>query len=313
MGTGFHPELTGRENIYLNGAILGMGRVEIRKKFDEIVDFAEIEKFLDTPVKRYSSGMYVRLAFAVAAHLEPEILLIDEVLAVGDIEFQRKCFGRMEDVSKSGCTVLVVSHSMSTIKALCPEAILLEQGHIKLHGSVGSVVDSYFSIYETDSVERIIIEKDHATGVNQILVKKIMLTNVGARSFSVYWQEAICIALEVEILKKVSGVAFGAGVRTIDGVHVFTVHHDDEDFMNLWNFEPGKYMIRFKLENNLRPGLYKLHVGADLGHISVMNILHLDAVNIEVIDHSQGGLLPLQSNTGLVVGRSKWQNPEKLI
>ena len=128
VGTGFHPELTGRENIFLNGAILGMGRAEIKKKFDEIVDFAEIEKFLDTPVKRYSSGMYVRLAFAVAAHLEPEILIVDEVLAVGDAQFQKKCLGKMEDVGREGRTVLFVSHSMNMIESLCSKTFVLDGG-----------------------------------------------------------------------------------------------------------------------------------------------------------------------------------------
>ncbi len=126
VGTGFHPELTGRENIYLNGAILGMSRAEIRAKFDEIVSFAEVEKFLDTPVKRYSSGMYVRLAFAVAAHLEPEILLVDEVLAVGDAAFQKKCLGKMEEVSRGGRTILFVSHQMAAVQNLCQSGILLK-------------------------------------------------------------------------------------------------------------------------------------------------------------------------------------------
>ncbi|RME47458.1 MAG: ABC transporter ATP-binding protein, partial [Chloroflexi bacterium] len=135
VGTGFHPELTGRENIYLNGAILGMRKREIDRKFDEIVAFAEIEKFIDTPVKRYSSGMYVRLAFAVAAHLEPEILLVDEVLAVGDAAFQKKCLGKMGDVAKEGRTVLFVSHNMAAITSLCQRAIWLEEGKIKEDGS----------------------------------------------------------------------------------------------------------------------------------------------------------------------------------
>ncbi len=143
VGTGFHPELTGRENIYLNGAILGMKRAEIDRKFDEIVAFAEIEKFLDTPVKRYSSGMYVRLAFAVAAHLEPEILIVDEVLAVGDAEFQKKCLGKMGDVAKEGRTVLFVSHNMAAIGGLCTESILLEQGAIVFRGSVSTTIGEY--------------------------------------------------------------------------------------------------------------------------------------------------------------------------
>lgn len=143
VGTGFHPELTGRENIFLNGAILGMSRVEIKKKFDEIVDFAEIEKFLDTPVKRYSSGMYVRLAFAVAAHLEPEILLVDEVLAVGDAEFQKKCLGKMGQVAKEGRTILFVSHNMAAIESLCSRAILLKNGRKFQSGKPSPIIGQY--------------------------------------------------------------------------------------------------------------------------------------------------------------------------
>ena len=146
VGTGFHPELTGRENIFLNGAILGMTQREIRKKFDEIVAFAEVEKFLDTPVKHYSSGMYVRLAFAVAAHLEPEILIVDEVLAVGDAEFQKKCLGKMDEVSrKEGRTVLFVSHNMEIITSLCPTVIWIEKGSVLEHGPAGAVVATYLA------------------------------------------------------------------------------------------------------------------------------------------------------------------------
>jgi ABC-type polysaccharide/polyol phosphate transport system ATPase subunit len=143
VGTGFHPELTGRENIYLNGAILGMGRLEIRSKFDEIVAFAEVEKFLDTPVKRYSSGMYVRLAFAVAAHLEPEILVIDEVLAVGDAQFQKKCLGKLNDVGKGGRTVVFVSHNMAAVQSLCGSGMFLESGQLRRLGPIGSVIGEY--------------------------------------------------------------------------------------------------------------------------------------------------------------------------
>lgn len=163
VGTGFHPELTGRENIFLNGAILGMSRAEIRKKFDEIVDFAEVEKFLDTPVKRYSSGMYVRLAFAVAAHLEPEILIVDEVLAVGDAQFQKKCLGKMEDVSKNeGRTVIFVSHNITAIRTLCNVGLLLSEGQIEFQGQINLVLSSYkknsekrlTSIYENENISR---------------------------------------------------------------------------------------------------------------------------------------------------------------
>lgn len=145
VGTGFHPELSGRENIFLNGAILGMGRSEIKSKFDEIVDFSEIEKFLDTPVKRYSSGMYVRLAFAVAAHLEPEILIVDEVLAVGDSKFQKKCLGKMGEVSSQGRTILFVSHNTTFVRSLCNKGIWLDKGQVKQTGSTAEVINNYLS------------------------------------------------------------------------------------------------------------------------------------------------------------------------
>ena len=157
VGTGFHPELSGRENIYLNGAILGMTRAEIRRKFDEIVAFSEVEKFLDTPVKRYSSGMYVRLAFAVAAHLEPEILIVDEVLAVGDAEFQKKCLGKMQDVAGEGRTVIFVSHNLAATQALCRNGFVLEAGRLRVAGSMQEALDYYASI-RTEHTPRSIAE-----------------------------------------------------------------------------------------------------------------------------------------------------------
>jgi lipopolysaccharide transport system ATP-binding protein len=169
VGTGFHPELTGRENIYLNGAILGMAKTDIRKKFDEIVDFAEIEKFLDTPVKRYSSGMYVRLAFAVAAHLEPEVLIVDEVLAVGDSAFQKKCLGKIEDVSnKEGRTVLFVSHNMAALKSLCNESIWLENGNIKGREETGEIIAKYLTVSTSVSHENIWNDPKDAPGNERV-------------------------------------------------------------------------------------------------------------------------------------------------
>jgi lipopolysaccharide transport system ATP-binding protein len=158
VGTGFHPELSGRENIFLNGAILGLTRKEIEKKFDEIVDFAGVERYIDTPVKRYSSGMYVRLAFGVAAHLEPEILIVDEVLAVGDAEFQKKCIGKMKDVSdKDGRTVIVVSHNISSISAICTKGLLMKNGELAMHGDIDKIITEY----ENDFNEtRLLIQKD---------------------------------------------------------------------------------------------------------------------------------------------------------
>src|SRR5262245_15449772 len=160
VGVGFHPELTGRENIYLSGSILGMKRAEITRKFDEIVSFAEVEKFIDTPAKHYSSGMYVRLAFAVAAHLEPEILLIDEVLAVGDVAFQKKCLGKMDDVAKQGRTILFVSHYMAAIESLCTIAYRLDGGRLVQTGKTREVVDAYLSSVPTDDNASIRLRKD---------------------------------------------------------------------------------------------------------------------------------------------------------
>ena len=165
VGTGFHPELTGRENIYLNGAIMGMDKVEISRKFDEIVDFSGVEKFIDTPVKRYSSGMYVRLAFAVAAHLEPEILIVDEVLAVGDAEFQKKCLGKMGDVASEGRAVLFVSHNMGAIESLCKKSILMEAGSITFVGDTKDVVNNYISSASREQETPIALRTDrHGTG-----------------------------------------------------------------------------------------------------------------------------------------------------
>jgi lipopolysaccharide transport system ATP-binding protein len=168
VGTGFHPELSGRENVFLNGAILGMSRAEIKRKFAEIAEFAGVEKFLDTPVKRYSSGMYVRLAFAVAAHLEPEILIVDEVLAVGDAQFQKKCLGKMQDVAGHGRTILFVSHNMAAVKTLCSRAMLLAEGGLKCSGGVGAVISEYLQAGCDTASEREWPERDKAPGNEHI-------------------------------------------------------------------------------------------------------------------------------------------------
>ncbi len=167
VGTGFHPELTGRENIYLNGAVLGMSKVEIKRKFDEIVDFAEVERFLDTPVKRYSSGMYVRLAFAVAAHLEPEILIVDEVLAVGDFQFQKKCLGKMEDVGREGRTVLFVSHNLVAVQSLCSRGIFLQNRTVIADKTMTEAVSIYLQTLEQTSSQNL-LEREDRRGKGQI-------------------------------------------------------------------------------------------------------------------------------------------------
>ncbi len=312
VGTGFHPELTGRENIYVNGAILGMKMIEIERKFDAIVEFAEVEKFIDTPVKHYSSGLYMRLAFAVAVHLEPEILLVDEVLAVGDIEFQRRCIGKMEKVAGDGKTVILVSHSMSTVKALCTKAILLEHGRIVAVGAVDEVVAEYHTSSQADAAEKIVTDDEHFTGVKQIRVKAIRLLNGLANGCAVYWQQAISVAVDIEVLEAIEDVAFGSGIRTIDGTHVFTVQHDDDRRVSLRTFTPGEYRIFFTLQNNLRPGLYKLHIGADRGHLRMRNIFALDLVTIEILGYNQEGLAASPSNSGMVNGTSTWEFSDRL-
>ena len=179
VGTGFHPELSGRENIFLNGAILGMSKAEIKSKFDEIVAFAEVEKFLDTPVKRYSSGMYVRLAFAVAAHLEPEILIVDEVLAVGDAQFQKKCMGKMESAGREGRTVLFVSHNMVALKSLCERAIWLDAGSIVENGRAEDVVSHYLDNGAMINMRQIWAEPESAPGNDSVRLRSVKITYEG--------------------------------------------------------------------------------------------------------------------------------------
>lgn len=184
VGTGFHPELTGRENVFLNGAILGMRRQEIRQKFDEIVDFAEIEQFIDTPVKHYSSGMYVRLAFSVAAHLEPEVLLIDEVLAVGDLAFQKKCLGKMDDVAQRGRTILFVSHNMALIQSLCERGIFLQGGEIAYDGPVGDAVNAYLeTLEELENID--LADRTDRRGAGKVRLMDLDIVNSAGESTTV--------------------------------------------------------------------------------------------------------------------------------
>lgn len=249
VGTGFHPELTGSENIFLNGAILGMSRIEIRKKFDEIVAFAEVEKFLDTPVKRYSSGMYVRLAFAVAAHLEPEILVVDEVLAVGDAQFQKKCLGKMEDVSKNeGRTVLFVSHSMGTIVQLCNKGILLNKGAIVLYDSTNKVVNTYLEAGQP--VDK--IEKEILTDTNQF--KTIFMTDSSGGLRGDYkFDERIFVRTELFVPNYSESLELA--MRLIDRQKraVFTIHE------KLSSYDQSNSLIKLNVvipERFLTPGQY---------------------------------------------------------
>jgi lipopolysaccharide transport system ATP-binding protein len=217
VGTGFHPELTGRENIYLNGAILGMSKVEIKRKFDEIVAFAEVEKFLDTPVKRYSSGMYVRLAFAVAAHLEPEILIVDEVLAVGDTAFQKKCLGKMGDVAKEGRTVLFVSHNMAAVEALCSKGILLEQGQIKKIDSA-KIITIQFQKNIINSTS----QKEHKQIIGFSDQYRIGISNLRYQIASRNFDNGFDLKIEFDVLaeKHHSNIGIGLTISTVSGIRI---------------------------------------------------------------------------------------------
>lgn len=233
VGTGFHPELTGRENIFLNGAILGMRRREIERKFDEIVAFAEIEKFIDTPVKHYSSGMYVRLAFAVAAHLEPEILIIDEVLAVGDANFQRKCLGKMGDVARSGRTVLFVSHNMGAVSAICKRSLLLQDGKLRKDGFTKAVLPDYFVSHHFDS----------KSGVH---VRSYMPE---ADGFSNEWTKSSYIAIEVSLdaNKFTPGWQCDLACYTLDGAKLFAIQ--SQNLPTFDSHDPEKRCLTFLVEN----------------------------------------------------------------
>jgi lipopolysaccharide transport system ATP-binding protein len=222
VGTGFHPELTGRENIFLNGAILGMGKEEIKRKFDEIVAFAEVEKFLDTPVKRYSSGMYVRLAFAVAAHLEPEILIVDEVLAVGDAQFQKKCLGKMEDVGKEGRTVLFVSHNMAAISSLCSKALVLRSGFVEFPiGNVNDAINKYLMQVNQISKTNLSERKDRQGEGKIRLMRLSLFDNQGNELNSLVSGQSVEFRIYFESQEeKLKNVHAAIGISSVNGAFV---------------------------------------------------------------------------------------------
>jgi lipopolysaccharide transport system ATP-binding protein len=238
VGTGFHPELTGRENIFLNGSILGMTRKEIESQFDEIVAFAEIKKFIDTPVKRYSSGMYVRLAFAVAAHLDPEILIIDEVLAVGDFAFQQKCLDKMQDVSTGGRTVLFVSHNLGAISRLCDRCILLEGGRLVESGPTADVVQSYMTsgLVQLPEYSQ---PSNHEKAMN--LLRVVLRGSDGEIRSEIRYDESLSFQFEYETNQTVSGTSLGVMVYTVDGTCAFTSADIDAHAELLGVRNPGTY------------------------------------------------------------------------
>ena len=283
VGTGFHPELTGRENIYLNGAILGMSRAEIRRKFDEIVAFAEVERFLDTPVKRYSSGMYVRLAFAVAAHLEPEILVVDEVLAVGDAEFQKKCLGKMDEVSRrEGRTVLFVSHNMGIVTSLCPTAIWLDRGAICKRGPVREVVEEYM-LRQTADRARIVRLDSASRGYGEHDGRLRLESLEWLSDLPLRHGEAAKARIRFVTSASVSAVTVGIGFSSSDGTRLLTY---ETDFQN--GFRPdlsnaGTFVVEVAVDSlPLAPDIYNLDVGCRSGDFHALD--HLPACcQVEVI------------------------------
>jgi len=274
VGTGFHPELTGRENIFLNGAILGMTKREILTKFDEIVAFAEIEKFLDTPVKHYSSGMYVRLAFAVAAHLEPEILIIDEVLAVGDIQFQKKCLGKMEGVVKEGRTVLFVSHQTAAVNQLCRNVIWLDRGKIVEYGEVSAVLPKYLSADLSDAATATFQQPKISAG---LFFRQISILNPeGIPSTELDAQYPFTIRLNYEVSQPLAKVELAIRVKTIDAVAVFTTVYSHYSDVSKMDKTAGSYVASVQIPALfLMPGDYTVTVAAyqHMGHYYPLHTL----------------------------------------
>ena len=296
VGTGFHPELTGRENIFLNGAILGMGRAEIRKKFDEIVAFAEVEKFLDTPVKRYSSGMYVRLAFAVAAHLEPEILIVDEVLAVGDAEFQRKCLGKMQEVSRGGRTVLFVSHQMAAVQNLCQTGILLAQGRIVQIGPIHDVVKHYLT-ESTHLAELSFENRKDRQGNGALRFTEVSLRDVHGKPVTAFGCGAPAV-MELSIAnvsrKSLRTVRVAVGVDNDLGqrILVWSTHLADEDFPEL-GADVASVEVRIP-RMTLAPGRYGFTLFASVNGEIVDWIRNAGTFDVEPGDFYGTGQLPAQ-------------------
>lgn len=261
VGTGFHPELTGRENIYLNGAILGMKRTEIGRKFDVIVDFSGVEKFIDTPVKRYSSGMYVRLAFAVAAHLEPEILVVDEVLAVGDAAFQRKCLGKMGDVAKEGRTVLFVSHNMGAIKALCQSGIYLDNGKIACRGNVMACVDAYINPSQIEAKPYVEFKENVNLPIQFLSLS--VVDEDGKLAPHHPFDRSFWLRMEVLVRSKITNVYLAAHIHDSDMSTLLFTRDFEGDESNLLQREPGLYVYSIRIPAPLLvPGKYQVSAHA---------------------------------------------------
>ncbi len=263
VGTGFHPELTGKENILLNGAILGMTKNEIKKKFDEIVDFSGVEQYIDTPVKRYSSGMYVRLAFAVAANLESEILIVDEVLAVGDAEFQRKCLGKMTDVSnKDGRTVLFVSHDLEAVLKLCSKSIYLKKGKIQCINTTSFVLASYLKSEKVshDTVDLSIIRRTPGVINRNVKYISVRMVRSDTEPWKIKYRQQLIFEFKVQVLHFIKELELGVAIYSSTDFEIVSSLSTDNSKME--NLEQGIYKVDFAFENFfLLPGLYKVGFG----------------------------------------------------
>jgi lipopolysaccharide transport system ATP-binding protein len=297
VGTGFHPELTGRENIYLNGAILGMSQAEVKRKFDEIVDFSGVEKFLDTPVKRYSSGMYVRLAFAVAAHMEPEILVVDEVLAVGDAEFQKKCLGKMEDVSaKEGRTVLFVSHNMGAVQKLCGLGILLDKGRIKSKGEINDVLNSYLlTKFTNNSIFNFSHKPELPVFATQLSISDVDNNLQDEIPFGQPW----VVRIKINVTEDIDNIVIGLGLTTEMDVPIRTSWQEPKSYVK------GNYIAVF-IEDNvlLGSGGYKLLVGISYGGTQTIQYID-DNIYFRISDVTHKKVENVIRTKGIIVNQMK--------
>mgnify|MGYP001454494134 CR=1 FL=1 len=308
VGTGFHPELTGRENIYLNGAILGMSRAEIDRKFDEIVDFAEIERFIDTPVKHYSSGMGLRLGFAVAAHLEPEILVVDEVLAVGDAQFQKKCLGKMSEVAGAGRTVLFVSHNMAAVANLCEAAVILDQGYMKAYLPVSEAISQYMVSVTRDVAGDVDLRQhpNRRRGASPILQRVRLLDRNGAATHHFNSGDLMTIELTVSPDDVWETPHFGIGVDNSLGIRVFSLITQVLPTPLPSIDKTSKVTCQIE-ELPLAPGRYSLGLSAGISQENLLDAIDQAVTfHVESGDFFKSGRLT-QAGHGDVLVHAKWK------
>ena len=312
VGTGFHPELTGRENVFLNGAILGMTRIEIISKFDEIVEFSGVEQFIDTPVKRYSSGMYVRLAFAVAAHLESEILLIDEVLAVGDAEFQRKCLGKMDEIARGGRTVIFVSHSLSTVQSLCDRCIWLEKGRLSDSGMPQDVIATYFERTGTRQMGgEVVIPRDaRRAGTGEaLLVRAAILDDDRQPVDQLRMGQPWTLQMTFEVERRVSDAIVRLGLVSADGTRVATALSVDSGEPPV-QLEPGTWDVEVRFDMTLLPGDFSVDIGISEGGRNGVDWVER-SLTFQLVNVSHGDIpnYPWPVTWGYVRPNADWSVP----